>query len=237
MNDLARRLVDAGPRYPFPPTPDVAGAVLGRLPARRRSLRRPLAVVVAAIGIALAALFGFSDAARSAILDLLDAVPGVRIERVEELPPSTLLTPFDLGRPLPLEQARQRAGFTVRLPSGLGQPDGVYFDRDPAGGAVVTVRYGNKLVLTEWRAAAVLFYKRLGRRVRVEQANVEGALAVWIEGGDHAVYYFGVDAAEHSHHGRLAGNVLIWQVGEIGYRLEADVSRTRAIELAESLRP
>ncbi len=238
MSALERRLYDAAAEYPFPPTPDVAVAVVQQLPARRRSVRRQLAIALLALVVALGALFGFSSGARSAVLDLLDAIPGVRIERVEELPPSRLLPAFDFGRPATLEAAQRRAGFPVRLPSKLGRPDEVYFDRDPDGSPVVTVRYDSKLVLTEWRSTAVLFYKLAGRAANVERIEFDGHPAVWMEGpGDHAVFYLGANANEYSREARLAGHVLVWQEGEIGYRLEARVSRGRAMELARSLEP
>jgi hypothetical protein len=186
---------------------------------------------------AAAALAAFSPGARSALLDWLDAIPGVRIERAPALPRSELLPALDFGRPSSLAQARRRADFTLRLPKRLGRPDRVFFDRDGAGGAVVTLVYGTRLVLTEWRTKEVLFYKLLGRGSSTELTDVAGSEAVWLSGGDHAVFYLGGDGAEQYRSGRLAGNVLVWREGGVGYRLEAAVSLREAIDLAESLEP
>lgn len=236
MTDLEGRLHDASPRYPFPPTPDISSAIVQRLPARRRAGLR-LVIALAAALVALAALLGLSKGARSAVLDILDAVPGVRIERVEELPASTLLPDVDFGRPMTLAQAKRRASFDVRLPAELGRPERVYFDRSPGGGTVVTLRYDRTAILTEWQTAAVLFYKHVELDTRAELARFDGKLGVWIEGGDHAVFYLANEATERSIPGRLAGNVLIWQDEDRGYRLEADISRSRALEIARSLTP
>ena len=88
MTELEQRLVSLSSDYPFPPTPDLAGAAGARV-SPRRTARRPLRAAAVAAGIAALALGGalaFSTSARGALADLLDRVPGVRIERVDELP-------------------------------------------------------------------------------------------------------------------------------------------------------
>jgi hypothetical protein len=234
MNELERRLAQAAQHYPFPATPNIGAAVLPRLAARPRRNRRPAAIAVTAAAAAIAALLAFSSGARSAVLDWLDAIPGVHIERVEKLPHSQLLPSLDFGRRVSLVAARRDAGFTVRLPAKLGRPNRVFFDRT-AGGSVVTLQYDDRLVLTEWRATAVLFYKMIERATRVREVHVGGATAYWLEGGDHAVFYLGTDYDERSREGRLVGRVLVWQAAGVGYRLEADVGPARAVEIAESL--
>ncbi len=233
MNELERRLAEAAPQYPFPPTPALARVAAGRLP-RQQSRRSPLLLGLAAAVVAVAAVLAFSSGARSAVLDWLDAIPGVRIERTESLPESRLLTAVDFGSPVSLETARRRAGFPVLLPRGLGEPTAVELDRG-GGGTAVTMRFDRRLVLTEWRASAVLFEKMISFGTDVERTRVGDDDAIWITGGDHAVFYLGVDTKEHFQPGRLAGNVLLWHDGLIGYRIETAASRRRALELAESL--
>jgi hypothetical protein len=234
VNELERRLAEAAPHYSFPVTPDIGAAVLPRLPARPHRDRRPLVAAVAVAAAALAAVLAFSSGARSAVLDWLDAIPGVHVERVEKLPHSHLLRSLDFGRPVSLAAARRNAGFTVRLPAKLGRPSRVFYDRTP-GGSVVTLQYDDRLVLTEWRSTAVLFYKMIDRATRVRELEVGGETAYWLEGGEQAVFYLGTDYDERSREGKLAGNVLVWQAGGVGYRLEADVDAKRAVEIGESL--
>jgi hypothetical protein len=236
VNDLERRLRTAAPHYPFPPTPSLAGEVLGRLPEHRPFPRRRAAVALAVALVAAIAAIALTPSARSAFLDWIDAIPGVRIARVEELPKSAPMSVYDFGRPVSLEVARRAAGFQVRLPGDVGDPTRVYLDHDGAGGAVVTVAYDSRLVLTEWRETELLFFKQVGRGARLVDVRVGGARGVWLTGGDHAVFYLGADQGEYYRGGRLVGNVLLWDRDGIGHRLEAHVPLRRALELANSLR-
>lgn len=233
MNELERRLAEAAPDFPFPPTPALARTAAARLPGQQ-SRRSPLLLGLAAALIAVAAVLAFSSGARSAVLDWLDAIPGVRIERTEKLPESRLMPAVDFGSPVSLETARRRAGFPVLLPNGLGEPTAVQLDRG-GGGTAVTMRFDRRLVLTEWRASAVLFEKMISFDSNVEPTKVGDDDGLWISGGDHAVFYLGVDTKEHFQPGRLAGNVLLWHDGLVGYRIETAASKRRALELAESL--
>jgi hypothetical protein len=236
VSELKRRLRSAAPHYSFPPTPLVAGDVLGRLPQRRPFPWRRAAVALAVALAAAIAAIALTPSARSAFLDWIDAIPGVRIARVEKLPKSMPLSVYDFGRPASLDEARREAGFRVRLPSDVRDPTRVYLDHDGAGGAVVTVVYDSRLVLTEWSESELLFYKQVGRATRVEVVRVGGEHGVWLTGGDHAVFYLGADQSEYYRGGRLVGNVLLWDREGIGHRLEARVPLRRALELARSLR-
>ena len=235
MNELERRLAAAAP-YPFPETPPLAVAVAARLPQRRWGSLRLAAVAVAVLVAAVAAVLTFSSGARSAVLDWLDAIPGVKIARVSSLPKSRLLPGVEFGRPVSLETARRLAGFRVALPKDVGEPSQVYFDRDSTS-TVVTLRYGERLILSEWHTSSALFYKLVTGNTRVEQTKVGSADGVWISGGDHALYYFGLGETPHFRPGTLVGNVLVWQEGLVGFRLEADISKSRALKIAESLEP
>jgi hypothetical protein len=237
MSELERRLRTAAPHYSFPPTPSLAGEVRARLPRRRPFPWRRTALAVAVALVAAAAAIALTPAARSAFLDWIDAIPGVKIARVEKLPRSELLPAFDFGRPVTLEEARREARFPVRLPDGVGEPTGVYLDRDGAGQAVVTVAYEQRLMVTEWRERLPLFYKLIAPGTRVDDVRVGSSDGVWVTGGDHAVFYLGTDSLEYSRNGRLAGRVLLWDRSGIGYRLEGRLSRERALELARSTTP
>jgi hypothetical protein len=130
VSELERRLRSEAPYYPFPPTPAVSREVLGRLPQRRPFPWRRAAVAVAVAVVAVAAAIALTPPARSAFLDWLDAIPGVKIARGERLPQSELLPAFDFGRPVSLEEARRAAKFPVRFPEGVGDPTRTYLDHD-----------------------------------------------------------------------------------------------------------
>jgi hypothetical protein len=219
----------------FPATPDLSARVLAGLPARPASdvtpawhhSRRLLVIV-----FALLAVTGTALAATA-----LDLVPGVRVQRVEELP-EVAYQSIPTGEPVTLDDARAGLPFELLLPAGLGEPDTVLRDRDRGGAPVVSTiwsGHGNaRLVLTQWPASVVLFDKLFLDDVPVEYVDVHGAEGVWIEGGDHAVFYLGSGGEERAA-GLVAGNVLVWHRGQVSYRLELGASRRRALELAGSL--
>ncbi len=92
------------------------------------------------------------------------------------------------------------------------------------------------MIFTQWPANYVLFDKFLTPHTRTEYVDVDGAEGIWIEGGDHAVFYRGRSGAEGRVGGYTTGNVLVWHRGSVSYRLEIGASRERALELAGSLR-
>jgi hypothetical protein len=215
----------------FPSTPPIAERARGRLPPRPDPVRR-LTGRAAAIAFAALVVAGGAVAAT-----LLDVVPGVRLSHVERLPSSVLARPLDAGRPTTLARAKRLVPFTLLLPPQLAERPRYFLGRDPAGKPVFTAVYGSGLVLTEWTSGPVLFDKLLTYEGRTEYVDVAGAPGIWIEGPEHAVFYLGRTGLERRIGGRLAGNVLVWQRGTRSYRLEADVGRDRALELATSLAP
>jgi hypothetical protein len=237
MADLERRLADAAASYRFPPTPDLATAARSRLPGRRS--RRRLVLALAAALVAAAVAVAASPGARSAIRDLLDAIPGVSVERLPELPPGSYVLLPDYGERVGLERAQAAAGFPLRLPDGLGEPDAVHLDRDRAGAPVVTAVWGAdtgpRLVLTQWRARSILFHKSLGPRSQARLVRLDGSDALWLAGDDHAVFYDGGGPDDERRAAYLAGNALAWTEAGVTYRLEGRFTLDEARRLAESL--
>ena len=124
----------------FPPTPPIAEAALARLPATpdeappRRMRRRTLAIALAALLLTGAALAASS----------LDLVPGVRIQRVQQLPEipytrAAVLRGADDAR----GRAPARCGSRSRSRGSSATPDALLLDRDRAGSGVVTAVYGD----------------------------------------------------------------------------------------------
>jgi len=247
MHELEARLEAAAPYYAFPETPDLAGAARARLthhrPRSRTRLALVFAVVLALVGGAVLAL---SPGARSAVADLFDRIPGIDIERRISLPVTRFNDPPYYGRPLELEAARERFGRPLRFPAHLGKPDLVYV-RDDQPGEMITAIFGGderraELVFSQWKTGGpTLFYKVIVGNTTAEFTNVGSNIAIWIHGYEHGVWYFapGSTGGPHDEHwraeGYLAGNVLAWRVGDVVFRLEADVTKQRALELARSL--
>jgi hypothetical protein len=227
---IEERLFNAAADW-FPATPAIAEGARQRLPARPDPAPR-LATRTVVIAFATLVLVGSAVAAT-----VLDVIPGIRLRHIERLPATALVQPLDAGRPVTLTEAKRIVPFTLLLPSGLAETPRYFIDRDQAHKPVFTAVYGSGLVLTEWTSGPVLFDKLLTYEGRTEYVDVGGAPGIWIDGPEHAVFYLGLSGHEHRIGGRLAGNVLVWQRNTRSYRLEADVSRKRALELAASLEP
>ena len=110
MSELEHRLTGLTGGYPFPATPDLAEATRARImPERpRRGTRMRLALALALAAFAAAGALALSSSARSGLVDLLDFVPGVRIEHVEELPTMAVTESDSFGTEIALDEAARR---------------------------------------------------------------------------------------------------------------------------------
>ena len=249
MSELELALTSLGRQLDYPPTPDLTGAVRGRLVERERprSWRRPLVVAVAVLAVVVAAVLAVPQA-RSTIFDWL-GIGSVTIRQVDELP-TLERNDLELGRPVSLAEARRRATFVVRVPTTDGYRDpAVYFRRDVNQ---VSLLYGSvrepKLLISEiWAPGAidklvttqtdVDLVREGGRAVRGEHERrrvtrrAVGDLA-GLDGGEHVLYLPGFDREL-----RLVGNTLVVQGRDnVTVRIEADVSRREAIRILRSLK-
>ena len=217
MPDLELALRELGSQLEWPPEPALSQRVAAGIGVpRRRSLRRPLmlafAVLVLAVAVALAV-----PPARSAILDFF-GIGGVEIRRVETVPqlPAHRAAP---GVRVPLSEARNSVDFDLAVPDGY---QSVYFT---AG--IVTFVWPDRLLM-ELRGDEQLLKKVAGQGTPIRWVDVNGYPGVWIQGAPHGLYLPGGDA-------RLAGNTLIWARNGVTYRLEGELTLTRALALARGL--
>ena len=234
-------------RVEWPETPDLAGAVAGRLtaapPSRRRwRLDRPVwQIAVVATALIVAVVMAVPPA-RSAVLDLL-GFGSVRIVR-EEPRPSRFASGLGLGEPVTLEQARRR--FPVLVPDEVGEPDAVYLTEHPSvrvdlvyrerPGLPASSNTGAGLLVTEFHSVAEpLIEKTVGAGSRVERLTVGGDPAFFISGADHGFAHIqrgGTGAFEPQ---RLAGNTLLVERSDgVLLRVEGEVDRDEAVRIAES---
>src|SRR5439155_2901794 len=149
MAELETALRALGRDVAFPPTPDVASAIRGRLERPQRFWRRPAAIALAVVVVAAIAAVLAVPQSRSAILDWL-GLRNVSVVRVDKLPAVPAHGRLDLGRRVTLEEARRRASW-LRVPDS--EPDSVWVNESLPGGKV-SLLWGTpsnvRLLLTEF---------------------------------------------------------------------------------------
>jgi hypothetical protein len=235
-------LRDVGAELDFPPTPLLAGVVSARL---AQPLRRPLwehifgaestprfAFAALALALALSLLLATSPVARPALADAL-GLRGLIIHRLPQPP----VAPNDLrlGERVPTLEAQRRAPFRLLQPTVLGPPIEAYVDAAIGQYAFV---YRPRVLLTQFQAGLEpgFFAKGLGPDTRVEQLEVNGGRAFWIEGRAHVFYYRDKAGEIRDESVRLAGDVLLWEQDGLTLRLEGAASRDEALRIARSVR-
>ena len=214
MTNLEQELRELATHLDVPPTPSLAGGVNARLARRRRDRRiltLALATGMAALAVALAV-----PSSRASLLRFFH-VRGATVTLVDRLP---RLTPRrSLGEPVRLDEA----SFRLLLPSGQ-HPARVY-----AGDGGYWLRYRGLLLFEfEDRNGAIVIKKAVLGAGDVEYVEVDGEPGIWI-GSRHALYLPGGPALTSDH-------ALVWQHGPLTLRLEANVSRERALAVARSVR-
>jgi hypothetical protein len=239
MTELERALLAVGRNLEVPVAPDLTGAVRARLAeGRRPSLfsRRALVVALAVLAVAVGAVLAVPQA-RSTIRDWL-GIGNVTIRYVEDLPPVEQATAgLELGERMSLEEARERAGFRVRVPAieGLDVPPKVYYNRESSQ---VAFLYGSeekpKLLITQADARGAI-EKLVNLNVTERELVVvePGYAGVWLYGEKHAIFY---PSTDHEEPFRLVGNALVFEIDGVTLRIEAEISKAEALRIARSLR-
>ena len=243
MSELEQRLVALGHVLDVPDSGDLAPSVLALVDARRGGLRRrPLVLALAVLAIAvLAAAFAIPDA-RSALLRFLH-IGGERIELVDELPavapnPPTLDLGLTLGERVSLAEARRRAGFHVlelaEKPDAVfvGARGTIWFLYGKPDAARLLVAQTPKLRIDE----SFIFKKLAAAGTSVEPVSVRGSQGYFLSGAPHLVGLVDEYGVEFPETLRLARDVLVWEENGRTVRLEGDLTRDEAVDIAESMR-
>jgi hypothetical protein len=236
-SELEQRLTALGAALEFPPAPDVAPAVLARLTTRPRwrlPARRTVAIVVAGT-LLLAGAAMAAPPSRHAILDVV-GLGGVKIERVPRLPPVPAGTGtglrLGLGRAIPLAGARHAARFTALIPPGSPT---AYLNHDVPGGRISLL--SGRVLIIEFRGTATPFiFKVIGPGTSFKQLRVNGGPGVYLSGAPHEVLFQTATGQVRTDRVRLAGDVLVWQQGQLTIRIEGTRTLAQALALARSLR-
>lgn len=229
MNELEQRLRDLRGELAWPATPAFEPVL-----ERRRSWagrRAALALALLLVAVAAGAL-ALSPGARSAFLELF-RLKGASVQLVETLPQAETGRP-DFGERVAREEAERRVGFSL-LDLGEAEPDAVFVRAD----RMATLVYGPverpRLVLSQLRGAVWEgFLKKVGAGgTTVEEVRVRGERGLFLSGDEHVVMFVGEDGRVTGEETHLAGTVLLWNRGELLLRLEGELSRAEALELAQ----
>lgn len=244
MSDIEHRLRAAAATLDTRPVPDIAARVRVRLedrarPAASRVRTRwatprwvaPVAVALAAVVVSL----WMVPTAGVAVADFL-GLDGLRIVMERRIPGVDASAHF--GSRVSLSHARAATAFPVPVPDALGEPDEVWLDREAVPGGQVTVRWretGALLTVLSGSLDPGLLAKSVwSSATEVSSVRVGDGVGWWVSGDAHALVYRDAAGTVRTERSRLAGDTLLWQSGDVLYRLEG-LPRERALAVARSL--
>lgn len=236
MTPLEIRLRAVGHELELPSEPDLTTRVLGELERRRPFLwRRAAVLALAVLAIAIGTAFAVPQA-RTAILRFFH-LGGATVIRVETLPPARERSlAHGLGKPLARAQAERLLGFRLALPPVHGDPPAHVYVIGSSIGSVVLRRNGRPVLLSEFNSFGAGSLQKLATAAtNVEPAVVDGRPALWIQGAPHTLTYFDRSFGFQERPVLIRGNVLLWLRGPLTLRLEGDLDRAQALELARSV--
>ncbi|MBG6065515.1 hypothetical protein [Micromonospora ureilytica] len=237
MGDLERELRDLSAWLETPEPPDVRAQVRARLDRPARRWRALVAAALVALIVAVVL-----PPTRVAIADAVAGLlrfAGVSIATAPApTPPGGTASPLPGQRAVALDEAQRAVRFPIRLPARLGPPERVLVAGPDATGRyrVATLLYdGGALRVDAFDGRLNLSFHKEVIPPGAEWVQVNGDFAVWVD-GPHVLSYVDRAGGIRSETARLAASTLIWQDNDVSYRLEGDLTKTEAIEIAGSLR-
>jgi hypothetical protein len=254
LNALEQQLSRLGGELDWPATPNLAPAIRQRITVRRPWFESRWAMAAAVAILALAALAAYTPS-RDAIANWLNL--HTRFQQVPHLATPTPLPPGPLGKRLGLGSQTTLSGaeaavtWHVLVPSSLGQPAEVYLQlpsNGPPQGEVTLVYSGRAgiptsgqtgvgVLITEARGSVdtEFFAKVLGPGTTLELVTVVGHQGYWITGQPHEFLLIGSDGNTLHETLRLATNTLLIDEGGTIVRIEGDLTKVQALQIAASL--
>jgi hypothetical protein len=261
--ELEQQLTALGNALDWPATPDLTGVV--HFPALRGGVAQlrwggaftnapKWALAAAAVLIAAAAL-GAYPPSREAIANWVNVHTSFRqvphLATPTPQPPGPLGERLGLGGRSTLPDAQKQITWHIAIPSTLGQPDEVYLQPAPdapAQGEVTLVyatrpdipvagQTGVSVLVTEARGAVDqnFFGKMIGPGTTLEAVTVGGHQGYWISGPLNEFFFTDANGNFRNETARLAANTLILDYGGTVIRIEGNLTKAQALEIAASL--
>jgi hypothetical protein len=259
---FGKQLLSISKGLDYPRTPDIAGAVMTRLrgATRPRFISRRLVWSLTVILILFSSLM-LIPPARAAIIEFIQ-IGVVRIFRAEPTPlvppnqeiPSTVVpvtaTPVPTSQPLipilenlagemTLDEAQKAVNYPILLPSyppDVGKPDRI-FVQNADGKMTVLVwldpQHPDQILMSLHFLPAGSWAIKKIEPTHIQETNVNSQRAIWAIGP----YPLRLSNGDLDFVRLIDGHVLIWEQGDITYRLETDLSLEEAVKIAESLQP
>jgi hypothetical protein len=216
--------------------------------------RRWALAAVAAVLIAAAALLAFPPS-REAIANWVNVHTIFRqlpnLATPSPQPPGPLGSRLGLGGRVTLADAEKQISWHIAIPSTLGRPDEVYLQPPPdapAQGEVTLVyatrpgipvagQTGVSVLITEARGAVAqnFFGKMLGPNTPLDLVTVAGHQGYWISGPLNEFLFTDTNGNFRNETVRLAANTLILDYGGTVIRIEGNLTKAQALEIAASL--
>ena len=252
--ELEQQLSRLGGDLEWPATPNLAPAVRLRIAARRPGFERRWALAAAAAMLVLAALAAYPPS-RDAIASWINLHTFFRtvphLATPTPLPPGPLGQRLGLGQPTTLPQARAALKWQLLVPASLGQPAEVYLQPlpdAPSGGEVTLVYAARKglpaagetgvgVLITEARGSvnSEFFGKMIGPGTTIEPVTVAGSSGYWIAGAPHVFVFVDSTGEVRYETLRLATNTLLINKGGTVVRIEGNLTKAQALQIAASL--
>ena len=265
MIDLERSLSELADRLEIPGGDRLVDDVVRRIgqPGRHRPTHRRTLVPTVALAALVALLIVAVPGARHAVarwlgFDSVRIEPGVTVPTTaastslpgatDTVVASTVAQPdLGLGASVSMAEAISFTGLPDPTAALLGEPLSIHVVQPPDSGQIVVV-YGPSDLVPQSSVTGVgalvsvipaqlregLFAKTLGTTSTVTAVDVNGANGFWIEGAPHQLFYESNGAIVPDTL-RLATNTLLWQRGDIVFRLEADIPLATALRIAADI--
>ncbi|HEX7263337.1 MAG TPA: hypothetical protein VF383_04065 [Candidatus Dormibacteraeota bacterium] len=242
----------------WPVTPQMAALVGARIRGpvvvRRPWFQSRWALAAAAVAVVAAGLLAYTPS-REAIAGWVNL--HTIITRVNHLPTPSPQPPgpvgkrLGLGEPTTLSDAQSKVAWKIVVPASLGLPDEVYVQLPPLGppqgevtlvykarpGMKASAQTGVAVLITEayGKVDANFFGKMLGTDATLEDVTVNGHPGYWISGAPHGFFFTDADGNFRNETFRLATNTLIFDDNGVLVRIEGDLTKAQALDIANSL--
>lgn len=252
MPDLEQQLTSLAGAIDWPSTPTLL-PIHGEAAGGAR-WGRTLALAAAAVIILAAALLAIPPT-RDAIAGWVNLHTLIHrtntVPTPSPLPSGSLGQRLGLGSPTTFEEAQTKVTWPIVVPGSLGSPDSVYYQAPPTGPSqgevslVYTERAnikpsgetGVSVLITEARGRVdeQFFGKTIGADATLEHVTVNGHQGYWIAGQPHFFVFIDSDGSVRNETMRLATNTLILDDGGTIVRIEGNLTKAQAIQIAASL--